>query len=220
MNIYVTRHGETDWNTMWKLQGRSDTELNKKGKEQAVLTHQGFLEAGIQFDRVYSSPLKRACQTAVLMTGKSEDEIIKDERLIEFCFGLAEGKTPDERKSIPELADFHYFFDNPELYEAKDDAESFESSLARTADFWEKEIKPLENNTDIKNILVVTHGGTMQSLLLNIDGRKLKDFWEIKMPNCTVNKITLENGNYNLEYTGKTFYKTSNIADVAKGYSK
>ena len=48
-------------------------------------------------------PLKRALETAMLMTGKPEDKIIKDDRIIEFCFGKAEGKTPAEREADPEL---------------------------------------------------------------------------------------------------------------------
>lgn len=217
MNIYVTRHGETEWNTYWKLQGRSNTVLNEKGREQACLTHNGFVEAGISFDRIYSSPLKRAVETAVLMTEKSESEIIKDDRLIEFCFGKAEGKTPDERNEDPELKDFHLFFDEPEKYVALEGAEPFESVLKRTAAFWEDEIKPLEK-TEIQNILVVTHGGTMQSLLLHIDGRSLKDYWKTKMSNCTINKIVLENGCFRLEYTGKVFYSEDKSKKSADGF--
>lgn len=217
MNIYVTRHGETEWNTYWKLQGRSNTVLNEKGRGQACLTHNGFVEAGISFDRIYSSPLKRAVETAVLMTGKSESEIIKDDRLIEFCFGKAEGKTPDERNEDPELKDFHLFFDEPEKYVALEGAESFESVLKRTAAFWEDEIKPLEK-TGIQNILVVTHGGTMQSLLLHIDGRSLKDYWKTKMANCTINKIVLENRCFRLEYTGKVFYSEDKSKKSADGF--
>ena len=217
MNIYVTRHGETEWNTYWKLQGRSNTVLNEKGREQACLTHNGFVEAGISFDRIYSSPLKRAVETAVLMTEKSESEIIKDDRLIEFCFGKAEGKTPDERNEDPELKDFHLFFDEPEKYVALEGAESFESVIKRTAAFWEDEIKPLEK-TEIQNILVVTHGGTMQSLLLHIDGRSLKDYWKTKMANCTINKIVLENGCFRLEYTGKVFYREDKSKKLADGF--
>ena len=217
MNIYVTRHGETEWNTYWKLQGRSNTVLNEKGREQACLTHNGFVEAGISFDRIYSSPLKRAVETAVLMTEKSESEIIKDDRLIEFCFGKAEGKTPDERNEDPELKDFHLFFDEPEKYVALEGAEPFESVLKRTAAFWEDEIKPLEK-TGIQNILVVTHGGTMQSLLLHIDGRSLKDYWKTKMANCTINKIVLENGCFRLEYTGKVFYSEDKSKKSADGF--
>lgn len=217
MNIYVTRHGETEWNTYWKLQGRSNTVLNEKGREQACLTHNGFVEAGISFDRIYSSPLNRAVETAILMTEKPESEIIKDDRIIEFCFGKAEGKTPDERKEDPELKDFHLFFDEPEKYVALEDAEPFESVLKRTAAFWEDEIKPLEK-TGIQNILVVTHGGTMQSLLLHIDGRSLKDYWKTKMANCTINKIVLENGCFRLEYTGKVFYSEDRSKKSADGF--
>lgn len=217
MNIYVTRHGETEWNTYWKLQGRSDTVLNDKGKEQASMTYEGFVEAGISFDRVYSSPLKRAVETAVLMTEKPESEIIKDDRIIEFCFGKAEGKTPEERNEDPELKDFHLFFDDPEHYVPLKDSESFESVLKRTAAFWQDEIKPLEKS-GIENILVVTHGGTMQSLLLHIDGRELKDYWKSKMANCTLNKIVLEDGKFNLEYTGKVFYKEDKSQKSADGF--
>ncbi len=206
MNIFITRHGETDWNTFGKLQGRSDTVLNHKGIMQAKLTRKGFEENEIFFDRVYSSPLKRALKTASLMSGKSENTIIKEPRIIEFNFGIAEGKTPKERNLEPRLRDFHYFFDNPPLYKPADDAESFESVLFRTSDFLENEIKPLEKNSKFKNILIVTHGGTMQSLLMHIDGRKLQDYWKVKMPNCTVNKIVLINGKFQIEYTGKIFY--------------
>lgn len=209
INIYITRHGETEWNTHWKLQGRSDTTLNEKGKEQALLTGKGFCNKGIVFDKVYSSPLKRAVETAILISGKKEKEIIKDERIIEFCFGKAEGKTPKERNNDPELKNFNLFFTDPEKYIALENAETFNSVLKRTKNFWQDEIKNLEQNIGIKNILIVTHGGTMQSLLLHIDGRKLKDFWKVKMSNCTVNKITLKNGTYSLEWTGKVFYDST-----------
>lgn len=206
MNIYITRHGETDWNTQWRLQGRTDTELNNKGLAQARQSYEAFCREGIFFDKVYSSPLKRALKTAQIMSGLSQENIVKDKRIIEFCFGDAEGKTPSEREEDPELRDFKYFFDAPDLYIARSTAESFESALERTAEFWEKEIRSLEAEKDIENVLIVTHGGTMQALLMHLDGRSLKDFWKTKMPNCTMNKVTLQNGIFNLEYTGKTFY--------------
>lgn len=220
MNIYLTRHGETDWNIYWKLQGRSDTVLNDKGRQQALFTHDGFEKAGIKFDRVYSSSLKRALETASIMSGKKEAEIIKDERIIEISFGKAEGKTPEQRNADPELKDFHYFFDDPEKYKAQSDAESYESVLSRTKDFWQNEIIPLEKNSSLENILIVTHGGTMQSLLLNIDGRELKDFWKVKMSNCTINKIVLKDAKLTVEYTGKVFYPTDSLSDNSEGFVK
>ena len=94
---------------------------------------------------------------------------------------------------------------------------SFESVLTRTAAFWDEEIKPLENS-GIENILVVTHGGTMQSLLLHIDGRELKDYWKTKMSNCTINKIVLKDGKFTLEYTGKVLYKEDKGKKSSDGF--
>lgn len=37
MKIFVTRHGQTKWNALRKLQGRQDIELNEIGKKQALI---------------------------------------------------------------------------------------------------------------------------------------------------------------------------------------
>lgn len=203
MKIYITRHGETDWNKAWKLQGRTDIPLNAHGIEQARLTGEGLKKAGIIFDRVYSSPLQRACKTAELISGFSEDKIIKDSRIIEFSFGKAEGTTPEERELIPELKDFGNFFDAPQNYKARPDAESFDTVFARTADFWENEIKNLP--ASVENILVTTHGGTLQSLLLHVDGRTLKDYWKVRFPNCSMNLVELKDDKFRLVWTSRLF---------------
>ncbi len=203
MRIYITRHGETDWNKAWKLQGRTDIPLNAHGEEQALRTGEGLKNAGITFDRVYSSPLQRACRTAQLISGLPADKIIKDSRIIEFSFGKAEGTTPEEREEIPELKDFGNFFEAPQKYKARPDAESFEDVLSRTADFWEKEIKNLP--PEISNVLVTTHGGTLQSLLLHVDGRSLEDYWKVRFPNCSMNLVELKENSLRLLWTSRLF---------------
>ena len=64
MNIYIVRHGETDWNVQLKLQGRADIPLNATGIEQAEQTGAHLKKAGISFAKVYPSPLQRAVKTA------------------------------------------------------------------------------------------------------------------------------------------------------------
>lgn len=203
MDIYITRHGQTDWNTVWKLQGRTDIELNGTGIGQARRTGEGLKAAGIEFDAVYSSPLRRAMATAELMGGLPREQIRADGRLVELSFGSAEGTTPEDRRTRPELAWFNDFFDAPERYEPKDGAETFASALARTADFWESEIRPLEGRA--RNVLVVTHGGALQSLLLHIDGRSLADYWSVKFPNCSLNLVSLKGGAFRMEWTSRLF---------------
>jgi len=202
MNIYITRHGQTDWNTVWKLQGRTDIELNENGIEQARQTAIGLKKANISFDRVYSSPLKRALKTAQIISGFEEDKIIKDNRIIEISFGKAEGTTPEDRKTDSSLFWFNDFFDAPEKYNAQGTAEPFTEVFKRTSDFWENEIKNLEKQ-NVNNVLIVTHGGALQSLLLYVDKRQLSDFWKVRFPNCSMNLISLKNGELKVEWYSK-----------------
>ena len=90
MKLYIVRHGETDWNNEKKLQGRSDVPLNDYGRELAYITAEALKD--VSYDAIYSSPLIRAYETATILKGDRDIDIIKDERLREMCFGEYEGK--------------------------------------------------------------------------------------------------------------------------------
>ena len=90
--LYLIRHGQTDWNVRAMLQGRTDIPLNDTGRQQAMEARQRL--AGVHFDAVYSSPLQRAMDTASLVTGWPKERISPDRRLIEIAFGPYEGKDP------------------------------------------------------------------------------------------------------------------------------
>ena len=62
MEIYIVRHGETIWNEKKLLQGRTDIELNENGRKLAIITGKNLRNT--HFDIVFSSPLKRAHETA------------------------------------------------------------------------------------------------------------------------------------------------------------
>ncbi len=204
MNIYITRHGQTDWNALLKIQGRSDVSLNENGRAQAKRSHDGLIKNGIRFDRVYSSPLKRAFETACIVSGFSSNDVIKDDRIIELSFGIAEGTTPEQRLTIDELKDFYKFFDDPVNYKAPKGAESFEQGLKRTADFWQNEIKPLYGR--FNNILISTHGAALQALLLYVDGRSINDYWQVKFPNCSMNLVSYDGNEFKIEWNSRMFY--------------
>ncbi len=205
MDIYITRHGETDWNKDRRIQGQTDIPLNQKGIELAQLTAAGLEKEGIHFDRAYSSPLQRAYKTAQILTGASGIEIIKDRRITEIAFGEGEGACLDDLETKEQYRKLSLRFTKPEAYRAEKGAESFEQTLERTKDFLDNELKPLEGKYE--SVLVSCHGGVARSLLLNINGWPLARYWEIQEPNCAVNLVTLQDGVFSIQYMGKTFYE-------------
>ena len=78
IKLYLFRHGETDWNKENKMQSRADNLLNSKGLEQAKITAQILKDKNIE--HIYSSPLKRAIQTADALKNIAniDIEIIED----------------------------------------------------------------------------------------------------------------------------------------------
>src|SRR5665647_1456916 len=75
MNTTITlvRHGETSWNALGKFQGCNDIELSNEGIQQAQYLSKRFVN---NFDHIYTSPLKRARQTAEIICQGSNTTLI------------------------------------------------------------------------------------------------------------------------------------------------
>lgn len=170
MRLYVTRHGQTEWNIEGRMQGHKDSPLTQKGIDNAKLLHKHLMD--VRFDCVYSSPLRRAMHTAELIVEDRPLEIIPTPELKEMGFGIWEGRCVDELSQLyPEQ--YHNFWNNPEAYEPVEGGESFEQ-LKNRVNGWINEIildKPYEN------ILVVTHTCVIKELYSIINKLLLKDFW-------------------------------------------
>ena len=104
MKIMLVRHGLTFWNTIGKLQGSTDVHLSPDGLHQARLlaAHCPFNVA----DAIYSSPLSRAVDTAVILSNKFNAHVQIIPELREINFGDWEGKM------LREIAE-----NNPEDFE-------------------------------------------------------------------------------------------------------
>ena len=89
MEILLTRHGQTQWNVLGKVQGKADIELNENGILQAEET--GEILKNENIDLIICSPLKRAKQTAEIINKNRNVPIIYDEDIIERDFGEFEG---------------------------------------------------------------------------------------------------------------------------------
>lgn len=200
MNLYILRHGETDWNKAMRMQGQVDIPLNDYGIELAEKTGDGLKD--IVFDYVYTSPLIRAVETAKIVTGLDESKIIKDDRLKEISFGAYEGKYPDERP--PEFMDF---FRRPDKYVPPENAESYKNLCDRTANFIEEVILP-KAGEDI-NILISGHGAMNKSLLLYFKKLEIKDIWSGPFQkNCSVSFVKISSkDSWKFIYENKIFYQ-------------
>jgi len=102
MNIYIVRHGETDWNRKNVLQGIVDIELNENGIQSAKVLSEKM--KNIKFEYIYSSPLKRAIDTAKYICTE-ENKIQISSKLIERSFGDYEGKQMT-KKQLNEYWDY------------------------------------------------------------------------------------------------------------------
>ena len=96
--IYFVRHGETVWNREKRIAGSTDVALTEKGREEAEERGKELEKLGLKVDRIYSSPLSRAYDTALIIASHLNVEVEKDERLREQDFGYWEGVAPGDRR--------------------------------------------------------------------------------------------------------------------------
>jgi broad specificity phosphatase PhoE len=94
MQLYLVRHGQTDWNKNGILQGTTDIPLNEEGIKQAAKLAELLQNEKIDF--IFSSPLCRAKLTAEMIAEKHELKVIEDKRLKEIDCGEWEGKNSQE----------------------------------------------------------------------------------------------------------------------------
>ena len=90
-HIYITRHGESQWNVEGKVQGVTDTPLTERGIQQAHELAKKIKESGIKIDEILHSPLSRAADTARIVAEENDLPLTLEPRLIEQNFGEFEG---------------------------------------------------------------------------------------------------------------------------------
>ncbi|MBQ9181850.1 MAG: histidine phosphatase family protein [Bacilli bacterium] len=184
--IYITRHGQTNWNVQKKVMGRCDEPLNETGLSQAEETRNNLMNTDI--DLIICSPLKRARQTAEIINRDRNIPIIYDERIIERDFGEFEGM---ETKNF----DFHGYWNYYKNMQFES-AENIQVFFKRVYDFLEDITEKYKD----KNVLLVAHGGISIPVACffngNIPEESLVDAGLV-LGNCQVASYTVNNKKIN-----------------------
>ena len=175
--IILLRHGETKWNVEGRFQGRLNSPLTPKGELQAKENALKLKKYIDNFDniKIFASPLGRAKDTAYIICdelGIDRGKIIFDNRIIEFNYGVFEGKI---RKDILNQKDFQDREANKWSYQIKN-GESYELVEKRVKDF-------LDYISDEKKIIIVAHemvNRTIRGVYCNYDKSTILN---LKQPN-------------------------------------
>ncbi|MBQ3369746.1 MAG: histidine phosphatase family protein [Mogibacterium sp.] len=181
--LYIIRHGKTEQNKKMLMQGRSDHPLNEDGFAQAEEAARRFEEMGVKIDKVYSSPLIRAVQTAKAIAPHLAP--VFDDRLIEMDYGPYEGM--DLRNPAPEVIAFFMDFVN---VPAPEGMEQLPAVVARVGRFLE-EIK--EEAAD-HNVLISTHAIAMKGALEYLTPDSHGGYWAKNIGNCDIYAADVRDG--------------------------
>lgn len=176
MNIYLIRHGETDYNLQHKIQGRTDTVLNENGIKQAKIAKVEFDKLDI--DVIICSTLTRAKQTADILNEDKQIKTLYSDLLVERNFGILEGtfKNEDEFKKIMK--------DDSILIEG---IETLPMLYARAKKIIDKVIKEYNN----QNICIITHGGFALAIEKYIFEITNNNNTPSHLNNCEIRKYTI-----------------------------
>lgn len=178
MELFLCRHGQTEHNDNGIVQGQMDSKINGRGKEQAKELRDRLAEENI--DKVYSSSMTRALETAEIVAEPHDVEIEEIEELKEVARAKFEGEQFEdmiEEITSSETEDY--------LWKPKG-GESLEELKERGVKF----LNSIKGEQEGEKIIAISHGGTISSTILGILEHSSKNSYRIKQENCNINKLT------------------------------
>lgn len=184
MKLYFIRHGQTDWNVAGKIQGRMDIPLNDTGRIQARFLAEAMERRPVQ--AVFSSPQKRARETAEAVGSCQGVQVILLPQLMEISYGVWEGRTTDDiLETDREL--FEAWWEHPSSV-APPGGETLDQVRERCLEAWEQIKSTLKGDSAI-----VSHGSTLAHLLSLILEEE-RDDDDIVVGNASITTVEYEPG--------------------------
>lgn len=196
--LYITRHGQTEWNVAKIMQGHHDSPLTELGVSQAVWLSEAL--SYINFAAIYSSSTLRARRTAEIICRQRSIEVVAHDHLREVYMGDWEGRKYSElEKRYPE--EFSAFWNNPHLFKPVNGGESYYDLQERVVPL----LKEIIARHEGEEILIVTHAGTLKLMLGHFGERPLADLWKPPIIEPTgLCKVVIEDNIPTIELYGDT----------------
>ena len=195
--LILARHGETEWNVEEVFRGRIDIELSETGVRQAELLAQ-YLR-GVKINAVYSSPLRRALNTAEVIARYHKLEVKIAPSLIDFDFGKWQGLPHQEAKRRYKKL-YAQWLENPHLIRTPD-GESLDE-VRKRALMVVDEVVAKHDGT----VVLVSHRVVNKVLICALLGLDNSHFWNIRQDTCGTTTFVYEKGRFILTKHNDTSY--------------
>jgi probable phosphoglycerate mutase len=167
--VYLTRHGQTEWNLEGRSQGHLNSNLTDLGKTQAKWL--GKRLQNVEFDVVYTSTSGRTIETEEIIMQDKKVPVIRHEGLCEMHFGSWQGQLWDDVKKNEEER-YTMFWENPSSF-IPDCGESYVDFIKRISDTLDSIIQSHIGET----ILIVAHGGVLKAIFTHLEKLSIDEFW-------------------------------------------
>lgn len=183
VRIWMVRHGQTTWNESGRCLGRTDLPQSYKGR-QAVERINTYIDIS-QCSTIFSSPYKRAIETARILIGKTAHNLIISEDLREIDFGIWEGipwKTIIEKRQ----SEWNTWKNDPYLSNPYR-GESLHNAEVRIKGFYSSLLQEYLGQT----VLLVSHGGILNIFLSFLFQLPLSVIWTFKLNPASFSEILI-----------------------------
>ena len=189
MLIFLVRHAESTWNRLRKIQGQKDPDLSDYGRKEAMLLRRRLRD--LETEGIYSSPLRRAYETARIAVGKGKRiEIVPDLREIDL--GEWEGKTLARiRKEYGDSFDRWAVAPTEVRIPGGEDFISFDKRVRRA-------MASIERNHKQGIVLVFSHGGVISTYITQVLRLPIDDVWCLTVKNASISIVEVDGGSRRL----------------------
>ena len=192
--LVAIRHGETVWNTEGRQQGQLNSDLSDLGRAQARAIADKL--TGEPFDGLYSSDLGRALETAQIIAGRLKLDVASVPQLRERDLGILQGVSlrQFEQEHPQEYARFRSGDPEYVIPSGESARQRHERCVACATELAARHAG--------QRILIVTHGGILDSFFRHALELPLTVPRRFSLFNASINSFTVANGQWRLKNWG------------------